>query len=761
MNKKILLLLFLSCLLFILPQNVYAAYDAIINGSSVRIRSGAGTNYSALYTVGTGTPISVVDKTLYSGDGCSAKWYKVTYKSKTGYVCSTYVKFVDNSYSGMNTSDWEARVNANNINVRKGAGTKYASLGQLSLGVNVQILSTTSVNDSNCSSGKWYKIKYYVNKTGYICSKYVTKKSSVTATNEEYALTLKAAGFTDSYIPYLTYLHNKYPEWTFIAKNTKVAFSTAVSSEEGKNYMQTTNDNYRTSNKPAEGSSWFYANTGVIAFYMDPRNWLTEGRIFMFEKLDYTEDFDDKYPQMIKSIFGSGKLSADKYTIPMFNAGKTNKISPVHIASRIKQEVGANGSASTSGEEFTWKGKKYSGYYNFFNIGAYEVTIDGVHYSAVTRGLAYAAKLVRSSGSLWNNIETAITEGSQFLANGYINSGQGTLYYQKFNVSPDAHYSRYTHQYMTNIQAPATEGNSAYNSYKAAGILNEPFIFEIPVYNYMPPSTSLPDSGDINNDLATLEVEGYSISPNFDEDVIDYETFVPNTTTEVVVKATAKSSKATIAGTGTVTLNDEDTVVTIAVTSETQDVKRYTVTIKKVNNGSGNNDNNGNNGSNDDNGNNNTGNGDNNNNGQTEQTSFDTILNNAAISLTNDDITNIKYNTSASTILNRLTSAGATNVTITDNKNNPVTNSSLIGTGYKLNITLNNETKTYVFVIRGDTSGDGKINSLDLLQILKHINGDKKLTSYYLKAADTSRDNKVNSLDLLQVLKHINGDKKL
>ena len=760
MNKKVLLFIIFACFLLILPQNVYAAYDAIISGNSVRIRSGAGTDHSALYTVSAGTPISVVDKTLHSGTGCSAKWYKVTYKSKTGYVCSSYVKFVDNSYTGMNTSDWIARVNANNINVRKGAGTNYDSVGKLSLGVNVKILSTTSSNDSNCSTKKWHKIQYDGTKTAYICSKYVTAKTSVTAYDEEYAATLRAAGFPESYIPYLTFMHRNHPEWVFIAKNTKVAFSVAVSSEEGKNYMQTTNNNYRTSTKPAEGSSWFYANTGVIAFYMDPRNWLTEGRVFMFEKLDYTADFDDKYPQMIKSIFGSGKLSADAYTIPMFNAGKANKISPVHIASRIKQEVGANGSASTSGTEFTWKGKKYSGYYNFFNIGAYEVTIDGVHYSAVTRGLAYAAKLVRSSGSLWNNIETAITEGSQFLANGYINSGQGTLYYQKFNVSPDAHYSRYTHQYMTNVQAPATEGNSAYNSYKAGGIINEPFIFEIPVYYYMPEVTSLPASGDMNNNLSSLSVDGYSISPNFDEDVITYETFVPNGTTEVVVNATAQSSKATVTGTGTISLNDEDTDVTITVTSETQDEKRYTVTIKKVLGNTGNNDDNGNSGNNDNNDNNGNNNSNNENNEQ-PSTTIDTILTTSAISVTNDDITNIKYDTNASSILNKLTSAGATNVSITDSKGNQVANSSLIGTGYKLTITINNETKTYTFVIRGDTSGDGKINSLDLLQILKHINGDKKLTSSYLKAADTSKDGKVNSLDLLQVLKHINGDKKL
>ena len=115
--------------------------------------------------------------------------------------------------------------------------------------------------------------------------------------------------------------------------------------------------------------------------------------------------------------------------------------------------------------------------------------------------------LVTAMRNGWDTIEKAIDGGAKFLANGYINQGQGTLYYQKFNVRPNATYSSYTHQYMTNIQAPATEGNSAYNSYKKANIINNSFIFEIPVYNNMPAYTSLPDAGDTNNYLKSLSVE--------------------------------------------------------------------------------------------------------------------------------------------------------------------------------------------------------------------------------------------------------------
>ena len=500
--------------------------------------------------------------------------------------------------------------------------------------------------------------------------------------------------------------------------------------------MQTKNDNYRTSSKPAEGSSWFKVNSSVIAFYMDPRNWLTEQRIFMFEKLDYTSDFDDKYPTLIKAIFGNGKLVDDKYTIPMFNAGKKNKISPVHIASRIKQEVSADGSASTSGGEFTFKGKKYSGYYNFFNIGAYEETIDGVKYSAVTRGLAYAAKLIKRSGNVWDNIETSIVEGSSFLANGYITKGQGTLYYQKFNVSPDAYYTRYTHQYMTNIQAPATEGNSTYNSYKGSNILSEPFIFEIPVYNNMPPYTSLPDAGDENNYLYSLGVDGYALSPEFDRDVLTYEVFVPKYATQINITATPESSKATLTGIGTFSLNEEEADFTITVTPEVGVEKKYVITVKKTNSISSNND---------------------------PSTNSDTVtpIDVSSLNVKENTIVKVKNGTTIASFQSSLSSTKAQNIVVKDNNGNTVNGKSLVGTGFSVILSNEVESKTFKISVNGDTSGDGIVTSLDLLQVLKHIKGDKKLTGASLLSADTSSDNEVNSLDLLQVLKHIKGDKKL
>ena len=599
---------------------------------------------------------------------------------------------------------------------------------------------------------------YYNNKQGYVCATYVTKKSEITATNDEYTNTLKNAGFPETYIPYLTYLHNKYPNWQFVAKKTNSNFSTAVDAEESKNYMQTTNDMYRTSSTPAEASSWFRVNNGVIAFYMDPRNWLTEERIFMFEKLDYDSTFEDKYPSLVKTVFGSGKLAADTYTVPMYTYGKKYGVSPLHIASRIRLEVGANGSDSTNGCSFTYDGKTYSGYYNFFNIGAYEKTINGVKYSSIVMGL------VTAMNKGWDTVDKAIEGGAEFLANGYINQGQGTLYYQKFNVRPGATYSSYTHQYMTNIQAPATEGNQTYNSYVDANIVGQSFIFEIPVYNNMPEVTSLPDAGDTNNYLSSLKVDGFELSPQFDKDVLTYEVFVPRNTTSINITATKESDKATISGTGNVKIETEITDATVVVKSQIGDERKYIITIKLLEDTSSGDNNNNQNTGNDNLGNNDTtipsqNNPSDNNNTQTQVT-VDDITKNTNLTIKDNNITNIKNSTSASTIIDKITSYGAT-VTIKDKDGKQVTGSNLIATGYTISITINNETKTFSFVINGDTSGDGKVTILDLLQVQKHIKGDKKLSNSYLLAGDTSGDGKVTILDLLQVQKHIKGDKYL
>ena len=61
----------------------------------------------------------------------------------------------------------------------------------------------------------------------------------------------------------------------------------------------------------------------------------------------------------------------------------------------------------------------------------------------------------------------------------------------------------------------------------------------------------------------------------------------------------------------------------------------------------------------------------------------------------------------------------------------------------------------------GDVNGDGKVSSLDYIQIKNHIMGSKVLSGDALDRADVNQDGKVSSLDYIKVKNHIMGTNKL
>lgn len=162
-----------------------------------------------------------------------------------------------------------------------------------------------------------------------------------------------------------------------------------------------------------------------------------------------------------------------RYSDIIMKAAEDSGISPYSIAIKIIQEVGRQGSGSTSG---TYPG--YEGYYNFFNWGASDKGNDGK--SAVEKGLIFA------KGKGWNNQYTSIVEGAKMMANNYVSIGQNTSYFYKFNVIDNGKHSLYTHQYMTNIMDPSSQAGNLFNTYDQNGVLDSSINFIIPVYDNMP-----------------------------------------------------------------------------------------------------------------------------------------------------------------------------------------------------------------------------------------------------------------------------------
>ena len=724
-NKFITIMFFVVLSFFVLIPQTKADTTGYVSASTLRIRSGASTSYSTLTYIYKGETITITDTNKITGAGCSDGWYKVFYNGVNGYACASYIS-LGNMNLGYNISNYTARVYADSVSVRSSANSNASRLTYLINGTNLTILET--IPSGNGCDASWYKVNYHDGKIGYICGSYVIKKTDVTATNAEYEATLAAAGFPSSYWPYLVYLHNKYPNWQFLPIKTNLKFSDVIDGESGKNYIQSTIDAYRTSSTPREGSTWFEATDGINAFFIDPRNFLTEKYIFMFENLGFDETTQDT--SILKSIFGSSYLSADEYVNYFIEAGRTYNVSPAHLASRVVQEGGADEtySAITGTSTATYNGTLLTGYYNYFNIGAYADSYTG---SPVTRGLAFAAGLIGDGTSLgrpWNTREKAIYGGAQFISSGYVNAGQYTLYFQKFNSSPTSSFSKYTHQYMTNVQAPSSEGNNIYSSYKTNNLLNNPYVFAIPVYESMPELVSLPTIGDVVNTLNSLSVNGTNLI-DFDSDVLSYTYYVSNATDSISIGAITTSSTSLLQGIGDYTLNNSNTVITIQVTSQTGQVKIYTINIIKV----------------------------------AEMSSIEDIFNKIEPSINGTTITNVKTNTTINGLIADIKQYGpSTNITIKSASGETLNGGATLSTGQLVTIkTTDNTTHAYTISVKGDSSGDGKVTILDLLQVQKDILNIKKLSGANSLAVDTSGDGIITILDLLQVKKHILGIKSL
>jgi len=354
------------------------------------------------------------------------------------------------------------------------------------------VLKANPVSSVKGTSSTWYKIKagtkYY-----YLCSSKVkltestgdqttdtdtssaAKDTSATnLTDKEFEQYMTNEGFPASYKKKLRILHKAHPNWVFVGYKTNISWKTALSKQTsgGTSLVAASYPaKYRNGKKQYE-KGWYKANSKVVAYYMDPRNFLNESRIFMFEDLSYKPKYQTK--SVVSAILSPTKLPGYGFTASIFvKAGKANKVSPVFLASRARQETGGGSDAI--------KGKKILGkkVYNPFNIGAFGGK------NPLYNGLVYAY------GKGWTTPAKAVNGGAKVLANNYIKKGQYTIYYQRFNVRNGASKAG-THQYMTNIMAPYSEACSTKTSYSKYGILNKPLVFEIPIYESMPASTKLP-----------------------------------------------------------------------------------------------------------------------------------------------------------------------------------------------------------------------------------------------------------------------------
>ena len=497
-------------------EKAFTPCRGIITGI-INMRGGVGTSYSIVYTFDKIVYLSLTDR---EKDSSGVYWYKTTYSGHTGWISGKYVTLftnTDDDYIASTSTTGIATINTSSVTVYQGPGTKNKKLGTITDKTAKLTLYNAQLGDDGAY---WFRmtcgsLSGYVKKSELK----ITFKTNVKS-DSDFEAYLTAQGFPESYKKQLRLLHEKYPNWKFVANyidddftdvvNGQYAFGSMLpaasygtwsgtraisiigNSEVIDAWKSKDADAYKNGSYVTgwDGDYWVIPHKDIVKYYLDPRNFLDENHIFQFLSLEYESYQTAAAIKSAAVAMGSSWLSknythtTDNTTINYPNvlatAGKTYGINPISLVSIITQELGTEETALTR-NQISGTCSGYKGYYNYYNIGAY---VDSNYSKAYLRALA-TAKGTWTISSItnfpWNTRAKAIHGGAQYFANSYIKNNQYTLYYKKFNVINGNNQ----HQFSTAIQSADSEGKLLKKAY-TDDLLEKELTFYIPVYSGMP-----------------------------------------------------------------------------------------------------------------------------------------------------------------------------------------------------------------------------------------------------------------------------------
>ncbi len=639
--------------------------------------------------------------------------------------------------------------NGDGVNVRSAPGTGYRVMSTLDTGETAQVLSSVTGEDGKT----WYRVRSDWGYEGYVRSDLVTVtelsfSASTVSDYDAFTSGLLSQGFPESYLPGLLYLHSLYPSWSFQAVNTGLDFQASVDGESVlwasmvepnclSSWKSTQEGayNWTTGKWIGLDGSWNQASPDIIAYYMDPRNFLSPSAVFQFlsQSFDGASDGSDKsvflenlrtmatgsflLPDGQESVTYSNNNETINYLDTLYEVGKNVGVSPYCLASMILVEQGVTGSTMISGDV-----SGYEGLYNFFNIGAYTTS----HMTATQRGLWYAGGGDSGNTSYsrpWDTRLKSIQGGAEWFYDEYISVGQNTLYTKRFNVTPTNPNMLYRGQYMASIYGAAIEGCINARGYSEE-MRRANLVFYIPVYRDMPDATVMPlADGSPNNKLASLSVDGCSLTPTFSANTEIYSVVVPGGASELTITAASADQNATVTIAGQTALSVKvpvssgDNRIEIIVTAPNGEKRTYVIVA---------------------------------------------TLRGSAYSdlyfIEDGTAAGIQPGTKVSSFLGALRFGEGAVTKVLNAEGNEKTADEILATGDTLQATLTDGTlMVYTVIIYGDVNGDGAISNADRIKIRNHILGSSSLTGAFAVAADVNRDGKISNADRIQVRNYVLG----
>ena len=503
-------------------------------------------------------------------------------------------------------------------------------------------------------------------------------------------------------------LQNQHPNWKFKILYTDIEWADAITNEYvghggfPRNLVQANTSKYSGdwicsacgSNKFYDSGKWCCASESALEYMMDVRNSLNKTDIFQFLELSYSECAIESLKAMVVNTF----LDNDAYINAIMEAANTHNVNAYYIVARILQEQGKNGSTLSKGEGYNGQ---YVGFYNVFNIGA---SGNGKE-TVILNGL----KKAEEKG--WTTLESSIIGGTAMISKNYIARGQNTLYLQKFDVD-NSDDELYWHQYMQNILAAQTEGETLRKTFEDLGRIEGEYTFLIPVFKNMPttacsrPSTTNTESLPSSIELVRVNVTG---SLNLREQPRKDANKIGSIYKDNIITRLEKATEK-VDGTYWDYVMTANGTKGYAARETYESQTTYKLYLVPVN----------------------------------SEEILSTTIKNEKLKI--DTQTNTTITVPGVTAQNFASSMNK-EIIVKNANGEAVSTDAKIGTGCVIN-------DIYTVVVLGDINGDGEVLAADALEILKKSTNQSNLSGAYLQAADVDEDGSVLAADALKALKY-------
>ena len=554
-------------------------------------------------------------------------------------------------------------------------------------------------------------------------------KNVYAATTYTQSLKSGISNFPKEYQEVLNQIQKLHPNWTFEAYYTGIPWNTLILNEtasHGRNRVISNSDYSWKCSCGNLASGYVCASEGITKYYLDPRNFLNEVNIFQFLEISYNSKIHtiDGIKKAVKGTF------LDKEVTYTLMEKKEVEVDVVLTASETENTVTATPQIKKEIQDVEVEYTKH--YADIIleaakksNMSPYSIvtkiiqevgtkgsssvsgTYEGYtgYYNFYNLGaydtgnaIVNGLKYAREKG--WNNQYDAIIEGAEEIANSYTNAGQNTAYFYKWDVVG-----------TKILQSGKTQSVSSSNMFWHQYMTNvqDPTSQSKSLYNTYAKNNILDES--LNFIIPVYDSMPTEVSMPSGLTTEDGDLYYVNCTDGLAIRESASTSGKKL---GTLYKN----TLVVMLDRECAEANGLKWDKVKLSNGvtgyiaskyltfkSA---------------------------GTKKEYKYEETENNENIIIMTLGITLEKIE-------------GGTAV-------------GEIKTGAKIKI----GDKEYTAVVLGDPSGDGEINSADLLKIVKHLKGSSKITAKYVEtAADVNNDDVINSADLLKIVKHLKGTSKI